>query len=77
LPKNSDPLNVHQTGPNEYFWGCLAKKGKGESREAKTEQQIIYCTESSMKEFDENFVESLLEGVKAKVESIGETVFIL
>jgi hypothetical protein len=25
-----------------------------------------------MKEFDKNFVESLLEGVKAKVKSIGE-----
>jgi hypothetical protein len=45
----------------------LAQKVNEEGREAKTEQQIIYCTESSMKEFDEHFVESLLEGVKAKV----------
>jgi hypothetical protein len=58
-----------------FFWGCLAKKVNGESREAK--QQIIYCTESSIKEFDEHFVESLLEGVKAEVKWIGETVFIL
>jgi hypothetical protein len=58
---------VQQTGPNESFWECLAQKVNEEGREAKTEQQIIYCTESSMKEFDEHFVESLLEGVKAKV----------
>ncbi len=31
------------------------------------EQRLICCTESKMKEFDENFVESLLEGVKEKV----------
>ena len=54
------------------FGGCLAQKVNEEGREAKTEQQIIYCTESSLKEFDEHFVESLLEGVKAKVKWIGE-----
>jgi hypothetical protein len=58
---------VHQTGLNESFWGCLTQKVKEEGREAKTEQQLIYCTESKMKEFDEHFVESLLEWVKAKV----------
>ena len=67
---------MHQIGPNESFCGCLAQKVNDEGWEAKTEQQIIYCTESSMKEFDEHFVESLLEGVKAKVKWIGETVFI-
>ena len=66
---------MHQIGPNESFWGCLAQKVNEEGWEAKTEQQIIYCTESTMKEFDEHFVESL-EGVKAKVKWIGETVFI-
>jgi hypothetical protein len=73
---NFDPLNVHQTSPYESLWGCFAQKVNGEGREAKTEQQIIYCTESSLKEFDEHFVERLLEGVKAKVKWIGETVFI-
>jgi hypothetical protein len=48
------------------FEGCLAQKINEEGREAKMEQQIIYCTESTMKEFDEHFVESLLEGVKGK-----------
>jgi hypothetical protein len=72
LPKNLDPLNVHQTGPNESVWGCLTQKVNEESLEAKTEQHLIYCTESKMNEFDEHFVESLLEGVKAKVKWIGE-----
>ena len=63
---------MHQTGPNESFWECSARKVNEEGWEAKTEQQIIYCTESTMKEFDEHFVESLLEGVKAKVKWIGE-----
>ena len=54
------------------FGGVWHKKLDEEGWEAKTEQQIIYCTESTMKEFDEHFVESL-EGVKAKVKWIGET----
>jgi isopentenyl phosphate kinase len=48
------------------FGGCLAQKVNEENRKAKTEQHLIYCTESKMKEFDEHFVESLLEGVKQK-----------
>ena len=40
--------------------------------EANTEQQLIRRIESKMKEFDTNFVESLLEGVKAKVRYIGD-----
>ena len=36
------------------------------------EQQLIRRIESKMKEFDPNFVESLLEGVTAKTKSIGD-----
>ena len=42
------------------------------TREAKTEQPLICRIECKMKEFDTNFVESLLEGVKARVRSIGD-----
>ena len=35
-------------------------------------QLLIRRVESKMKEFDTNFVESLLDGVKAKVKSIGD-----
>ena len=40
--------------------------------EANTEQQLIRRIESKMEEFDANFVENLLEGVKAKVKSIDD-----
>jgi hypothetical protein len=54
------------------FGGCLAQIVNEEIWEPKPEQQLIYCTESKMKELDKHFVESLLEGVKAKVKWIGE-----
>ena len=67
---------IHQTFPQarpiENFWGCLAQKVYEGGWEAKTEQQLIRRIKSKMKEFDKNFVESLLEGVKAKVKSIGD-----
>ena len=56
----------------ENFWDCLAQKVYEVDWEAKTEQQLICRIESKMKEFDKNFVESLLEGVKSKVRSIGD-----
>ncbi len=63
---------MHQTGPNESFCYCLTQKVNEEGWEVKTEQQLIYCTESTMKDFDEYFAESLLEEVKAKVKWICE-----
>jgi hypothetical protein len=50
----------------------LAQKVYEEDSEAKTEQQLIRRFKSKMKEFDKNFLESLLEGVKAKVKSKGD-----
>ena len=54
------------------LFGFLTQNVNEESWEPKPEQQLIYCTESKMKEFDAHFVESLLEGVKEKVKCIGE-----
>jgi hypothetical protein len=54
------------------FGGCLVQKVNEDIWEAKSEQQLIYCTESKMKELDKHFVESFLQGVKAKVKWIGE-----
>ena len=62
VPKRFNPLNVSQTCPIENFWRCLAQKAR----------ILIRRIKSKMKEFDKNFVESLLEGVKAKVKSIGD-----
>ena len=49
-------------GPSiENFWGCLAQKIYEGGWEANTEKQLIRRIECKMKEFDTNFVESLLE----------------
>jgi len=72
VPKRFNPLNLTQTYPIENFWGCLAQKVYEGGWEVETEKQLIRRIKSKMKEFDKNFVESLLEGVKAKVKSIGE-----
>ena len=72
VSKRFNPLNVPQTCPIENFWGCLAQKVYEGGWEAKTDQHLIRRIKSKMKEFDRNFVESLLEGVKAKVKSIGD-----
>ena len=72
VPKEINPPNVPQSRPIENFWVCLAQKVYEEDCEAKTEQQLIRRTESKTKEFDTIFVESLLEGIKSKVRSIGD-----
>lgn len=72
VPKHLNPPNVPQARPIENFWGCLAQKVYEGGWEAKTEQQLIHRIESKLKEFDLNFVETLMEGVKAKVKSIGK-----
>ena len=68
VPKEINPPNVFQARPIENFWECLAWKIYEGGLEAKTEQQLILRIESKMKEF----VESLLEGLKTKVRSIGD-----
>jgi hypothetical protein len=49
------------------FGGCLAQKVNEEGREAKTEQQMIYCFESTMKEFDEHFVEKFFCSISIEI----------
>ena len=72
MAKDINPPNVPQTRLSENFWGFLAQKVYEGGWEAKTEQQLIRRIKSNMKKFDKNFVESLLDGVKAKVKSIGD-----
>ena len=58
---------IHQMSPkNENFWGCLAQKVCVRGWKAKIEQQLIRRIECMMKDFDTNFVQSLIEGIKAK-----------
>ena len=70
-PKEINPPNVPQARPIE---GCLAQKVYEGGLETNTEQQLIRRIESKMKEFDTNFVESLLEGVKAYLKLIMESI---
>jgi hypothetical protein len=72
VPKDINPPNVPQARLIENFWVFLAQKVYEGGWKAKTEQQLIRRINSKMKKFDKNFVESLLEGVKAKVKSIGD-----
>jgi hypothetical protein len=72
VPEDINPSSVPQARPIENFLECLTQKVFEGDWEAKTEQQLIRRIEPKMKEFDKNFVESLLEEVKAKVKSIGD-----
>jgi hypothetical protein len=73
VAKATKPPNVPQARPIENFWGCLAQKVYEEDWEAATEQQLIRRIKSKLKEFDLNFVETLMAGVKAKVKSLADT----
>ena len=71
-PKQFNLPNVPQARPFENFWGCLAQKVYEGGQEAKTEHHSVHHIETKMKEYDKNFVESLLTGIKAKVTSNGD-----
>jgi hypothetical protein len=73
VPKDINPPNVPQARPIENFWGVFGTKSlRGRMGGQNGPAAIIDRIKSKMKEFDKNFVESLLEGVKAKVKSIGD-----
>ena len=67
VPKEINPLNIPHARPIKNLWACLAQKVYEGGWGTKREQQLIRRIESKMKEFDTNFVESLLEGVKTLV----------
>ena len=66
VPKEINPLNVLQTRTIENWGVCLTQNVYEESWEATSKQQLVRRIESKMKEFDKNFVESLLEGSRQK-----------
>ena len=72
VSKEINPSNFPQARLIEKFLDCLAQKVYEGGWEANTEQQLIRRIEFKMKEFDTNFVESLLERIKAKVRYIGD-----
>ena len=70
VPKEINPPNVPQSRSIENVWVYLAQRFTRKSWMLK--QQLIHHIEFKMKEFDTNFLESVLEGIKAKVEYIGD-----
>ena len=72
VSKEINPPNIAQTRPIKNLWVCLAQKIYEGGWEAKTEQQLILRIKCKMKEFDTHFLESLLEGFKANIRSIGD-----
>ena len=68
-PNEINPPNLPHARPIDNSLDGLIQKVYEAGWEAKT-GQLIRRIESKMEEFDTNFVESLLEGVKAKVKSI-------
>jgi len=71
VTKDINPPNVPQARPIENFWGCLSEKVYEGGWQASTEQQLINRISFKLKEFDLNFVKSLMAGVKAKLRKIG------
>ena len=71
VTKDINPPNVPQARPIENFWGCLSEKVYEGGWQASSEQQLINRIKLKLKEFDLNFVKSLMTGVKAKLRKIG------
>jgi len=72
VAKNINPPNVPQARPIENFWGCLSQKVYERGWQATNEQQLINRIKLKLKEFDLDFVKSLMCGVKAKLRKIGQ-----
>ena len=54
------------------LFGLLAQKVYEGGYEAKTGEQLVSRVKYKLIEFDSNYVESPMKGVKAKVQSIGQ-----
>jgi transposase len=65
VTKDINPPNVPQARSIEIFWGCSSEKLYEGGWQASTEQQLINRIKLKLKEFDLNFVKSLMTGVKA------------
>jgi transposase len=72
VEEEDNPPNVPQARPIENFWGCLAQKVYAKGWQAKTEDQLIRRIKNKLKEFDEIFLQSLMEGVTAKLRNIAD-----
>ena len=71
--KEDNPLNVPQARPIENFWGCLSQKVYEDGWEAETEKQLINRIKLKLKDFDLNFLQILMRGIKRKLRAIADT----
>ena len=72
LLKEDNPPNVSQARPIENFWGCLSQKVYEGGWEAKTQQQLVKRITLKLKDFDINFLQNLMSGIKIKLRSIAD-----
>ncbi len=72
VAKEDNPPNVPQARPIENFWGCLSQKVYEGGWEAKTQQQLVKRITLKLKDFDINFLQNLMSGIKIKLRSIAD-----
>ncbi|XP_065665519.1 uncharacterized protein LOC136086945 [Hydra vulgaris] len=72
VDKESNPPNVPQARPIENFWGHLAQKVYEGDWQVSTEQVLIDRIKLKQQEIDLNFLQSHMEGVRAKLRSIAD-----
>ncbi len=72
VDKDCNPPNIPQARPIENFWGCLAHKVYEKGWEAQTQQDLIARINLKLKDFDINYLQRLLGGVKTKLRSIAD-----
>ena len=69
---STNPQNVAQAGQIENLWGILAQKFKEGGWKATTQQELISCMQSHLKNFDSNFLQSLMGGIKTELRAIAD-----
>ena len=65
-------LNVPQVRPKKNLWDILAQKINEGGWKATTQQELISRMQSQLKNFDSNFLQSLMGGVKTKLRAIAD-----
>ena len=68
----TNPPNVPQARPKENLWGILAQEIYEGGWKAITKQELISRIQSQLKNFDSNFLQSLMGSVKTKLRAIAD-----
>ena len=68
------PPNVPQARPIESFWGDLAQKGYTGGWEAKIREQLVYHITLKLKDFDANYLQTIMKHAKTNLRKIEDMV---